>query len=70
MEITYDQGSEIIGHEFRNVLIEEEYGIVAKPSSSGNPVSNTILEQFYQILGNLVPTCNITQTYGDEDDPC
>ena len=25
-EITYDQGSEFIGHEFRKPLIEEEYG--------------------------------------------
>ena len=39
-EITYDQGSEFIGHEFRKSIIEEEYGIVAKTSTSGNPTSN------------------------------
>ena len=38
MEITYDQGSEFIGHEFRKSLIEEEYGIIAKPSTSRNPI--------------------------------
>ena len=34
MKITYDQGSEFIGHEFRKYVIEEEYRIVAKPSTS------------------------------------
>ena len=69
MEIMYDQGSEFIGHEFRKYLIEEEYGIVAKPITLVNPMSNTILEWIQQVIGNLVRTCNITQTYVDEDDP-
>ena len=68
MKITYDQGSEFIGHEFRKYVIEEEYRIVAKPSTSGNPMSNAILERIYQVILNLVQTCNITQTYVDEDD--
>ena len=29
MEITYEKGSEFIGHEFRKSLIKEEYGIIA-----------------------------------------
>ena len=33
-------------------------------------MSNAILEQINQVLGNLVQICNITQTYVDEDDPC
>ena len=44
-EIMYDQGSEFIGQEFRKSLIEDEYGITSKPSTSGNPMSNAILEQ-------------------------
>ena len=31
---------------------------------------NAILEWIHQVLGNLVSTCNITQTYVDKDDPC
>ena len=46
-----------------------EYGIVAKPISLVNYIPNTILERIHQVLGNLVRTCNITQTYVDEDDP-
>ena len=34
-----------------------------------NPTSNAILERIHQVLGNLVRTFNITQTYGDEYDP-
>ena len=58
MEITYNQGSEFIVHEFRKSLIGTEYGITAKPSTSVNPTSNEILGQVSQVLGNLVRTFN------------
>ena len=32
-------------------------------------MSNAILERIQKVLGNLVRTCNITQTYVDKDDP-
>ena len=32
-------------------------------------MSNEILEQMHQVLGNLVPTCKIKETYADKDDP-
>ena len=32
-------------------------------------MSNVILERIHQVLGNLVRTCNITQTYVDEYEP-
>ena len=68
MEITYDQGSEFIGRELLKYLLEMEYGITAKPSTSVNPTSNAILEWIQRVLGNLVRTCNITENYVDEDD--
>ena len=43
IEIKYDQGKEFIGHNFRKYLIEREYGITAKPSTSVNPMSNAPL---------------------------
>ena len=58
-EITYDQGSEFIGHEFRKSLIEEEYLILANLSISGNPTSNDILEWIHADLGNQVWTYKI-----------
>ena len=68
-EITYDQGEEFIGHDFKKPLIEMEYGITPKPSTLGNPTSNAILEFIRQIIGNLVRAFNITETYFNEDDP-
>ena len=32
-------------------------------------MSNAILERIHQVIGNLVHTCNITQTYVDKYDP-
>ena len=32
-------------------------------------MSNALMEQIHQVLGNLVRTYNITQTYIDKDDP-
>ena len=53
-----------------NLEIEIEYGITSKPITSVNPMSNAVLGQIYQVLGNLVRTFNIsTQTYVDENNP-
>ena len=68
-EIKYDQGSELIGHDFRKSITEMEYRIVDKPSTSENPMSNAILEQIHQVLGKLVWTCIIIQTYVDKYEP-
>ena len=54
MEITYDQVSEFIGHEFRKSLVEMEYGITSKGSTSVNPNPNETLERIKQVLVNLV----------------
>ena len=40
VEIRYDQGGDLLGNEFRNSLIENEYGIKTKPASPGNPLEN------------------------------
>ena len=54
IEITYNQGSKFIGHKFGKSLIEDEYGITEKSRTSGNPMSNSVLERIHQVLGNLV----------------
>ena len=33
-------------------------------------MSNEILERIHQVLGNLVGTRNMNQTYVDKDEPC
>ena len=65
----YERGSEFIGHEFKNSLIQEEYGIKAKLNTLGNPTYNIILERLHSVLGNLVRTYNLQGNYLDKDDP-
>ena len=70
IEIVYDQGKEFIGHKFRKYLIEMEYGITAKSTTSGNPMPNAVLERIHQVLGNQVRNFNkSTQTYVDKNVP-
>ena len=40
VEITYDLGGELLGREFKNNLIENEYGIKTKPAFPRNPQAN------------------------------
>ena len=56
VDITYNRGGELHGHKFKNILIENKYGIKTKPTSPGNPQANAIVEIIHQVLGNLVRT--------------
>ena len=51
MEITYDQGSWFISHEFRKSLIERWYRITSKPITSVNSTFNDILECIHKKFG-------------------
>ena len=63
-----NQKTEFIGHEFRKSPIEYKYGINPKPSILVNPMSNSILGQINQVLGNLVRNLNEPKTYVDKND--
>ena len=69
IEITYDQVSECISHGLKRTLLKAEYGINAKLTTLENSISNAELEQIQQVIENIVRTCNITQSYVDEDEP-
>ena len=51
-------------------MIGPEYGIKTKPTSPGNPHVNATIERIHQVLGNLVRTYNLQETYVYDDDPC
>ena len=67
-KIVYYQVSQFISHAFRKYLIEEEYGIVVNPRTSGNPFPNSILENVHAVIGNLVQTNKIKDAYINEYD--
>ena len=66
--ITFDRGSEFIGHEFKR-MIKEDYDIKAKPITVRNPQANAIVEQVHQTIGNMIKTFQLEDNYLDEDDP-
>ena len=68
MEITYDQGSKFIGHEFQN-MIQQDYGIKTKPCMVKNPQANSVLERIHQALSDGIRVYELEKYYLDEDDP-
>ena len=64
--ITYDRGSEFIGHEFKT-MVTNDYGIKVKVSTTRNPQSNSIIERIHQVIGNMIRTFDLENV--DEDDP-
>ena len=68
-EIIYNQGGGFISLEFKNSLIEEEYGIKTKPYSSGNQQANATIERIHQVSGNLIRKFNLHDIYVDDADP-
>ena len=49
-------------------MIKNKYGIKTKPASPGNLQAITIIEIIHEVIGNLVRTCNIQETYVDDAD--
>jgi transposase InsO family protein len=68
-QVTFDQGSEFIGHEFQDML-KNNYGIKRKPVTVRNPQANDIVERVHQqVIGNIIHTFELQDNYLDEDDP-
>ena len=68
-EIMYDCGSEFLGHEFKNTLTEEEYGIISKPDTAGHPQDKSIIKKTHQVSENLICTFDMDKHYVEEDIP-
>ena len=66
--ITYDHGGEFLGQEFQ-ALVNEEYGIKARPASKRNPQANAILERVHATLGNMIKTFEVQDRDMDEEEP-
>jgi hypothetical protein len=67
-QVTYDRGSEFIGHDFRDMLVND-YGIKRKPITVRNPQANAIVERVHQVIGNIIRTFELQDNYLDEEDP-
>ena len=67
-KITFDRGSEFIGHDFKD-MIRDDYGIKGKPITTRNPQANAIVERVHQTIGNIIRTFELQDNYLDEKDP-
>ena len=67
-QVTYDRGSEFIGHDFQDML-KNDYGIKRKPITVRNPQANAIVERIHQVIGNIIRTFELQDNYLDEDNP-
>ena len=56
-ELIYDRGTEFLGEFAR--MVEEDYGIKKRPTTTRNPQANAILERAHQTLGNMLRTFEI-----------
>ena len=50
-------------------MVEQEYGIMTKHASSDNPQAKSTIERIHQVLGNLVHSYNLQETYVEYSDP-
>ena len=67
-EITYDRGSEFIGHDFKQNM-KDEYGLTVHACTAKNPQANSVLERIHQVLANMIRTFELEDIYIDEKNP-
>ena len=65
----YQWGLEFLGHDYKKVLIKEEYGIHNKLTTSGNYQSSYVIKMIHQVLANVIRTSKLENNYVDEDEP-
>jgi hypothetical protein len=51
-QVTFDCGSEFIGHEFEKML--NDYGVKKKPITIHNLQANAIVGRVHQTIGNII----------------
>jgi transposase InsO family protein len=66
-EIVFDAGSEFKA-EFKK-MIEEDYGIKAKPITVRNPQSNGMIERIHAVVKNMIRTFDTTEIDINDKDP-
>jgi hypothetical protein len=66
-QIVFDRGNEFLGEFTR--MVERDYGIKRKPTTTRNPQANSILERIHQTIGNMIRSFQVGTLEIDEQDP-
>jgi hypothetical protein len=66
-QIIFDRGKEFMGDFAR--MVQEDYGVKKKPTTTRNPQANSIIERIHQTIGNMIRTHQVGSAEIDENDP-
>ena len=67
MDLILNRGNEFLGEFTR--MVECDYGIKRKPTTTRNPQANSILERIHQTIGNMICSFQVGTLEIDEQDP-
>ena len=66
-QIIFDRGKEFMGEFTR--MVQDDYGIKKKPTTTRNPQANSIIERIHQTIGNMILTHQVGSDNISKDDP-
>jgi hypothetical protein len=66
-QVVFDRGKEFMG-EFAK-MVQGDYGVTRKPTTTRNPQANSIIERIHQTIGNMIRTHQVGSADLDENDP-
>ena len=66
-QIIFDRGKRFMA-EF-SIMVQEDYGLKIKPTTTRNTQANAIIERIHQVIGNMIRTFEIQKMDLDEKAP-
>ena len=63
-KIVFDCGTEFVA-EFAK-MCQHDYGLKRKPITTRNPQSNAIIERIHKTIGNIIRTCDVSNTNNND----
>ena len=70
IKIMYEIWAELLGHKFKDTLLQDKSSILTKPETSGNLQSNYTTKLIHHILGNIIRKVELDNNNNvDEDEP-
>ena len=66
----HNRGKELLGHGFKNYLVQRYSGINPRCAPIENPQENSILEKYHQVILNIVHMFYLQNNCLSKDCPC
>jgi transposase InsO family protein len=62
--IVFDNGGKF-KREFKQICIQDNYGIKAKPTTSHNPQANAIIERVHKVVNDMLRSFDLESNHGN-----